>query len=550
MRTRLVRAVAVLAIALGALAFPSAGPVQAGSSCTAWTSQLVPPPSIRVYRTAKKRTVTVPFRTYVETVMAAEWGRTHPLASLRVGAVAVKQFAWYYAMNWRGGRDAQGRCYDVVDTSRDQVYDPSKTVSARHREAVASTWDVSLRKGSRFFLTGYRAGTGSCFANRDGWKLYQRDASDCVRRFGWTDEKLGRFFYSSLSWITPGIGDWSGDGRGDVAVLATDPEDGATTGEVFTSDAQYRTTVAAGTRSGDTLTSAAADSLLGRVAGDVTGDGRRDIVQLVRTTGGAALQVIRGTVSGLAPAATWWTQSGDATNVGAGDLRLVVADFTGEGRDDAAIVRIATGDASGASVFLARSTGSRFTNVRRIGSTTVDLSTSRLLAGDVNGDGIGDLIAVSPASDGGSILRVARSTKDRVLGSLATWGSDPHGPADLRPMIGDVNRDGRSDLILARRAGDGVRIAAYRSPRTGTGFSRVYLTGTLGIPFASTRFAAADADADGRSDVYALVDRGTDADGNQLGADVWRLLSNASGTLDANRWLSGVPIDWETSVPY
>jgi hypothetical protein len=352
---------------------------------------------------------------------------------------------------------------------------------------------VSLRKGSRFILTGYRAGTGSCLANRDGWKLYQRDASDCVRRFGWTEEKLGRFFYSSVSWITPGIGDWSGD---------------------------------------------------------VTGDGRRDIVQLVRTADGAALQVIRATGSGLAPAATWWSQAGDATNVGAGDLRLVVADFTGEGRDDAAVVRVATGGTPGATVFLARSTGSRFGDVRRIGSTTVDLSSSRLLAGDVNGDGIGDLVAVSPAAGGGSVLRVARTTKDRVLGSLATWGSDSHGPGDLRPMMGDVNRDGRSDLILARRAGDGVRIAAYRSPRTGTGFSRVYLTGTLGIPFAATRFAAADADADGRADVYALVDRGSDPDGNPLGADVWRLLSNASGTLDASRWLSGVPLDWETSVPY
>lgn len=540
----------MLAIALGALAFPSAEPAQAGSSCTAWTSKLVPPPSIRVYRTAQRRTVTVPFRTYVETVMAAEWGRSHPMAALRVGAVAVKQYAWYFAMNWRGGRDPQGRCYDVVDTSRDQVYNPSKTIYARHREAVASTWDVSLRKGSRFFLTGYRSGTGSCFANRDGWKLYQRDASDCVRRFGWTDEKLGRFFYSSLSWITPGTGDWSGDGRGDVAVLATDPEDGATTGEVFASDAQYRTTVETGTRAGDTLSLATADSLLGRVAGDVTGDGRRDIVQLVRTGGGAALQVIRGTASGLAPAATWWSQAGDATNVGTGDLRLVVADFTGEGRADAAIVRLATGEASTTSVFLARSTGSRFTDVRRIGSTAVDLSTSRLLAGDVNGDGIGDLVAVSATSAGGSILRVARSTKDRVLGRLATWGSDPHAPADLRPMMGDVNRDGRSDLILALRAGDGVRVAAYRSPRKGTGFSRIYLTGTLGIPFAATRFAAADANADGRADVYALVDRGTDADGNPLGADVWRLLSTASGALAASRWLSGVPLDWETSVPY
>ena len=119
MSNRLLGGVAALAIALGALAYPSAEPVQAASAdCTGWTSSLVPPTSIRVYQTATKRTVTVPFRTYVEKVVAAEWGRSAPPAALRIGAVTVKQYAWYFAMYWRGGRDAAGRCYDVVRHAR------------------------------------------------------------------------------------------------------------------------------------------------------------------------------------------------------------------------------------------------------------------------------------------------------------------------------------------------------------------------------------------------------------------------------------------------
>ena len=128
MRIRLIGGIVAAAVALGALALPGAMPAQAGSArCTGWTSTLVPPTSIRVYRTATRRTVTVPFRTYVEKVMAAEWGAGAPVAALRVGAVAVKQFAWYYAIYWRGGRDAAGRCYDVRDSSIDQVYDPSRS---------------------------------------------------------------------------------------------------------------------------------------------------------------------------------------------------------------------------------------------------------------------------------------------------------------------------------------------------------------------------------------------------------------------------------------
>lgn len=550
MRTRLVGAVAVLAITLGALAFPSAEPALAGSSCTGWTSKLVPPTSIRVYRTAKGRTVKVPFRIYVETVMASEWGPTHPIASLRVGAVAVKQFAWYYAMNWRGGRDAAGRCYDVVDTSRDQVYNPSKTISARHRAAVASTWGVSLRKGSRFFLTGYRAGTGSCRANRDGWKLYQRDATDCVRRNGWTAERLARHFYSSVSWITPGVGDWTGDARGDVAVISTDPEDGTTTGEVLTTHASYQAAVADGTSADTALTTVAADDLHGRAAADVTGDGRRDLVQLVATEDGAALQVIRATSSGFAPAATWWTDAADGTDVGTGDLRLVATDFTGDGRDDAAIVRVVGGEAPTTQVYVATSTGSRFASLRRTWSSAVNLSASDLLAGDVNGDGLGDLIAITPTSGGGSAIRVARARTKSALGGMATWGADELPPSALRPMVGDVNRDGRSDVIVARPSGDGVRILAYRSPASGTAFSRAFMTGTLAMPFAATRFSSADINADGRADVYALVDRGANADGISLGTDVWRLLANGSGTLGATRWLTAAPLDWGTAIPY
>ena len=192
------------------------------------------PTTIRVYRTATRRTVTVPFRTYVEKVMAAEWGPTAPAAALRVGAVAVKQFAWYYAIYWRGGRDAAGRCYDVRDSSIDQVYDPRRTTVASHAAAVAATWRVSLRKGDRFFLTGYRPGTGVCTAHLDGWKLYQRDAVNCVRRHGDLAESLARRFFSHVSWITPGAGDYTGDGRGDLAVVSVAPDTGETTARVYT----------------------------------------------------------------------------------------------------------------------------------------------------------------------------------------------------------------------------------------------------------------------------------------------------------------------------
>jgi len=552
MRIRLIGAIAAVAIALGALAFPSAAPAQAGSAkCTGWTSTLVPPTSIRVYRTATKRTVTVRFRTYVEKVMASEWGTTAPVAALRVGAVAVKQFAWYYAIVWRGGRDAAGRCFDVRDTSVDQIYNPTRTTVASHAAAVAATWKISLRKGDRFFLTGYRPGAGSCTANIDGWHLYQRDAVDCVRRYGDLAERLARRFFSAVSWITPGAGDYTGDGRGDLAVLSVAPDTGVATASVYTSDTVYKTAVASGSLAGVALSAVPPDQLLGRAAGDVDGDGRMDLVQLVAAKDGTALEleVMRGTGSGFVPAARWWSDAVDPADLGGGTYRLVVTDFTGDGRADAGVMRIRAGETPDTSLYLAASSGTVFRAVKRTWTMAADLTASAFRAGDMNGDGLGDLVILAPLETGATALQVARGTRTRALSAPTTWATEPLPLEAIQALVADANRDGRDDLVVVRRmAEDAIRIVVYRGATTGTSFARLYFTDVLTISFANTRFSAADMTGDGRSDLVALVNRGDGVDG-PLGTDIVRFLS--TGTTFAQRpWFSIATMPWETAFPY
>lgn len=551
MRIRLIGGIVALAIALGALAFPSAGPAQAGSTkCTGWTSTLVPPTSIRVYRTAKRRTEKVPFRTYVEKVMAAEWGASAPAAALRVGAVAVKQFGWYYAIVWRGGRDAAGRCYDVRDTSSDQVYDPSRQIRASHAAAVAATWPISLRKSERFFLTGYRPGTGACTANADGWKLYQRDAVDCVRHFGDLAEQLARRFFSGVSWITPGAGDYTGDKRGDLAVLSVTPDTGEATASVFTSDAAYLAAVAAGPLAGKPLTAVPPAQVLGRAAGDVDGDGRMDFVQLIAAEDGVTLEVMLGSGSGFLPAARWWSASADPAQLVDGAYRLVVTDFTGDGRADAGIIRIRPGETPDTSLYLAASSGAAFAAVKRTWTTPTDLTTSAFRAGDMNGDGLGDLVILTPRDAGGTMLRVALGTAKRALGDASTWANE-YLPLDaIQALVADTNRDGRDDLVVVRRMGeDGISLVVYRGWTTGTSFARLSFTGVLPVSFAGTRFSAADTTGSGRSDLFALVNLGVDADGNSLGTEVIRFFSTGT-TFIQRPWFSSPTMAWETIFPY
>ena len=84
-----------------------------------------PPPTIRVFRTATGSVETVDFRTYLKNVLSREWISSWTTESLRSGAMAVKNYAWYQVLHWRGYTNAAGECFDVFDSTRDQHYDPA-----------------------------------------------------------------------------------------------------------------------------------------------------------------------------------------------------------------------------------------------------------------------------------------------------------------------------------------------------------------------------------------------------------------------------------------
>ena len=162
---------------------------------------MTPPATIRVLRSATKTVQTVDFETYVKVVMAAEWPYSWPIESLRAGAVAVKQYAWYYTMHYRGGTGTGG-CYDVSDSTTDQLYKPETyTPAASHIQAVESTWAESITKNGSFILTGYRSGSDvACGTDADGSHLYQASARRCALD-GKTGEEILHVYFDPGSWI-------------------------------------------------------------------------------------------------------------------------------------------------------------------------------------------------------------------------------------------------------------------------------------------------------------------------------------------------------------
>ncbi|MGZ3632294.1 MAG: cell wall-binding repeat-containing protein [Candidatus Limnocylindrales bacterium] len=215
-------------IVLFLLAFGSASPARASSAidisptpastapaCTGWTSTYVPPAAIRVGMVNAGGVVTsvatVPFLTYVEKVLAAEWPSSNA-DYLQIGAMAVKQFAWYWSMHGRAVDKLGTQCYDVRSDTNDQLFNPSKVPTAAEVNAVMATWSISLRQGGVFFRplyngynqlndTGHTCGTGT-FTTRTF--LPQQAVAACLAApYHWTRNQVLHFYFDYPSTAAP-----------------------------------------------------------------------------------------------------------------------------------------------------------------------------------------------------------------------------------------------------------------------------------------------------------------------------------------------------------
>jgi hypothetical protein len=153
----------------------------AATSCSGWTSETTPPTTIHVFRHVTGAVDVVDFKVYAKNVLSREWIASWTTESLRSGALAVKNYAWYQVLHWRGGVNDEGVCFDVRDDTQDQVYDPSKPTYPTAASAVDDTWATLVTRNAHIFATYYNAGTSGepCGSNANGWKAYQWGTQAC-----------------------------------------------------------------------------------------------------------------------------------------------------------------------------------------------------------------------------------------------------------------------------------------------------------------------------------------------------------------------------------
>ncbi|MEV6783389.1 FG-GAP-like repeat-containing protein [Streptomyces sp. NPDC051098] len=200
----------------------------------------------------------------------------------------------------------------------------------------------------------------------------------------------------------------------------------------------------AGTFVGTTGASGWSTSSLAVPFGDLNGDGCNDV--LVRLPSGELRAHRPACGKALTPTTAYtslgtvWAQFNVLTSPG---------DLTGDGRADLVARQASTGD-----MYLYANDGAGKLKARgRIG-TNWKLYRAVFGAGDLNGDGIGDLLAVDGAN---SLWRYdgtpAGTLKPRVLVFGNNWATG----RNVFVGVGDLNKDGKADLVSRNAAGDLLR---------------------------------------------------------------------------------------------
>jgi FG-GAP-like repeat len=217
------------------------------------------------------------------------------------------------------------------------------------------------------------------------------------------------------------------------------------------------------------------------IAGDFYGRGNVDLATF--DDGDASLTLLQNTGNGYFQAATV-TRSANATGIVAGD-------FNRDGKQDVAVVNTPTCASScKGTVTVFPGSGSNFFNPGK--TYPIGMHGSAIAAGDLNGDGILDLVVVNSIAGDAVDTSVLLGNAD---GTFKAAHNYTLGSRSNEVYLVDVNHDGRLDLVTAGGVALGKGDGTFEARKAFPNFSFQ----------PDMHFAVGDVNGDGNLDVVAVT---------------------------------------------
>ncbi|MEU8021247.1 VCBS repeat-containing protein [Micromonospora haikouensis] len=263
-------------------------------------------------------------------------------------------------------------------------------------------------------------------------------------------------------------------------------------------------------------------------SGDVNGDGKDDIVMAYQQPDGTFSYYVWR--NGNSAASVWYDSGPFTLSRVAG--RLVLGDFNGDRKAEPAMA-YDQGDGT-MRIYRWLSDGNSFNRTTDYDSGAFRLSAvgDRMASGDVNGDGKDDIVMAYQQPDGTFSYYVWRNGNS----AASVWYDS--GPFTLsrvagRLVLGDFNGDRKAEPAMAYDQGDGT-MRTYRWLSDGNSFNRTtdYDSGAFRLSVVGDRMAADDVDGDGKDDIVMAYQQ---PDGT-FSYYVWR-----NGNFAARVWYNSGP---------
>ena len=330
------------------------------------------------------------------------------------------------------------------------------------------------------------------------------------------------------------IGDLDGDGKPDF---------------VTTNNSDSSISVFRNTGTGDSLSSNSFAPAVNFTTGkgpwgiaiaDLDGDGKLDIV--VSNGNEGSISVFRNTsVSGSITASSFAPRVDFATGGGGGGgYGIAIADLDGDGKPDIVVTNRLNGNNGTISVFRNMSSAGLISFAAKVDFPAGALPYG-IAAGDLDGDGKVDLVVANQGTDSLSVFRNT-STIGITINSLAPRFSLATSGTPIAVAIADLNGDGKPEIISANTSDSTLSL-----------FQNISTSGTLtsgsfvpGIDFklnsAPNSIALGDFNGDGFPDIAA-------ANPNSNTVSVFQNMNSAGSAISSSSL--GAEADFTTaSLPY